>query len=101
MAKVEKIRLDIEKTKAKISDLQKKLRKLEADAVEAENLEIVNLVKAVKLDTRQLTVFLKAYAKGDIILPDEYIQELNAAAADDRADGEQSETEQEDNNNEE
>lgn len=81
MATVEKIEKDIESTKKKISDLQKKLKSLEAQKKEAENLQIVNLVKAVKMDKETLTVFLKAYAKGDIELPDEYAEELEAAAA--------------------
>lgn len=81
MATVEKIEKDIERTKAKISDLQKKLKSLEVQKKEAENLQIVNLVKAVKMDKETLTVFLKAYAKGDIELPDEYAEELETAAA--------------------
>ena len=40
MATVEKIRRDIEKTKEKISEQQKRLRSLEAQLVEEENLEI-------------------------------------------------------------
>ena len=81
MATVEKIEKDIERTKAKISDLQKKLKTLEAQKKEAENAQIVNLVKAVKMDKETLTVFLKAYTKGDIELPDEYAEELETAAA--------------------
>ena len=64
MATVEKIRRDIEKTKEKISEQQKRLRSLEAQLVEEENLEIVRMVKAVKMDNRELTAFLKAYASG-------------------------------------
>lgn len=41
-------------------------------------MQIVNLVKAVKLSTPQLTVLLSAYAKGDVLLPDEYEEELKA-----------------------
>ena len=48
MATLEKIEKDIIRTKAKISEYQQKLRNLEAQKVEAENLQIVNLVKAVK-----------------------------------------------------
>ena len=54
MATLEKIEKDIIRTKAKISEYQQKLRNLEAQKVEAENLQIVNLVKAVKLSTPQL-----------------------------------------------
>ena len=45
MATVEKIRRDIEKTKEKISEQQKRLRALEAQLTEEENLEIVRMVK--------------------------------------------------------
>ena len=51
MATVEKIRNDIAKTKEKIAELQKKQRALEAQLTEEENLEIVRMVKAVKMDT--------------------------------------------------
>lgn len=70
MATVEKIRNDIAKTKEKISELQKKQRALEAQLAEEENLEIVRMVKAVKMDNRELTAFLKAYASGLITLPE-------------------------------
>lgn len=49
MATVEKIRKDIEKTKEKISAQQKRLRELEAQLTEEENLEIVRMVKAVRI----------------------------------------------------
>ena len=66
MATVEKIRKDIEKTKEKISAQQKRLRELEAQLTEEENLEIVRMVKAVRMDNRELTAFLRAYASGMI-----------------------------------
>ena len=71
MATVEKIRKDIEKTKEKIAELQKRLRTLEAQLAEEENLEIVRMVKAVKMDNKELTAFLKAYASGLITLPED------------------------------
>ena len=80
MATVEKIEKDIIRTKEKIAELQKKLRTLEMQRKEAESLEVVNLVRAVKMDTATLTVFLKAYAKGDIELPEEYKAELEATS---------------------
>lgn len=64
MATVEKIRKDIEKTKEKISAQQKRLRELEVQLTEEENLEIVRMVKAVRMDNKELTAFLKAYASG-------------------------------------
>ena len=43
MATTEKIRKDIEKTREKIAEQQKRLRALEAQLTEEENLEIVRL----------------------------------------------------------
>ena len=71
MATVDKIRNDIAKTKEKIAELQKKQRSLEALLAEEENLEIVSMVKAVKMDNKELTAFLKAYASGLITLPED------------------------------
>ena len=33
-------------------------------------------VKTVNLDNKKLTAFLKAYAKGDITIPEEYLKEI-------------------------
>lgn len=85
MATVEKIRKDIEKTKEKISAQQKRLRELEAQLTEEENLEIVRMVKAVRMDNKELTAFLKAYASGLITLPDG-MMEAEATADPDDAD---------------
>ena len=76
MATIDKINKDIASAKAKIAELQKRIRTLEAQKIEEENLQIVKLVKTVNLDQKTLTVFLKAYAKGDIVLPDTYKAEL-------------------------
>ena len=79
MATTDKIRRDIEKTNDKISELQKKLRSLEAQLVEEENLEIVRMVKAVKMDNQELTAFLKAYASGLITLPENMLAAASGA----------------------
>ena len=71
MATVDKIRNDIAKTKEKIAELQKKQRSLEVQLAEEENLEIVRMVKAVKMDNKELTAVLKAYASGLITLPED------------------------------
>ncbi|EJF39802.1 PF14193 domain protein [Clostridium sp. MSTE9] len=76
MAAIDKIRNDIEKTKAKIAEQQKRLRELEQKAAEEENLEIVRMVKAVKLDNKELSAFLKAYASGRISLPEDMQADL-------------------------
>ena len=83
MATAEKIRKDIEKTKEKISAQQKRLRELEAQLTEEENLEIVRMVKAVRMDNKELTAFLKAYASGLITLPDGMMEAEAAADPDD------------------
>ena len=83
MATVEKIRKDIEKTKEKISAQQKRLRELEAQLTEEENLDIVRMVKAVRMDNKELTAFLKAYASGLITLPDGMMEAEAAAEPDD------------------
>ena len=85
MATVDKIRNDIAKTKEKIAELQKKQRSLEAQLAEEENLEIVRMVKAVRMDNKELTAFLKAYASGLITLPDG-MMEAEAAPDPDDAD---------------
>lgn len=71
MATADKIRNDIAKTKEKIAELQKRQCSLEAQLAEEENLEIVRMVKAVKMDNKELTAFLKAYASGLITLPED------------------------------
>lgn len=64
--KKQKVILDIKKTKEKISDLQSKLRQLENRKTELENTEIVELVRGTKMNTSELSEFLKAYReKGD------------------------------------
>lgn len=80
MATVEKIRRDIEKVKEKIATQQKRLRELEDELTETENMEIARMVKAVKMDSKELTVFLKAYASGLIKLP-EGMMEAEAASS--------------------
>ena len=56
--KLDRIERDIEKTRAKILEQQKKLKDLEAQKVEEENAQIVQMVKAVHLDGTQLAAFL-------------------------------------------
>ena len=76
MATVTKIDKDIAAAKAKIAELQKKIRELETKRVEAENLQIVKLVKTVNIDNKTLTALLKAYAMGEFELPEKYKAEL-------------------------
>ena len=50
-------------------EYQKRLKDLEAQKIEEENAQIVQMVKAVHLDGAQLAAFLSAYASGEIALP--------------------------------
>ena len=56
---------------------------LEAQLTEEENLEIVRMVKAVRMDNKELTAFLKAYASGLITLPDGMMEAEAAPDPDD------------------
>jgi septal ring factor EnvC (AmiA/AmiB activator) len=86
MATVEKIRRDLEKNKEKMNELQKKQRTLEAQLAEEENLEIVRMVKAVKMDNQELTAFLKAYASGLIALPEDMMAADTSALSEEMED---------------
>ena len=58
MATVEKIRKDIEKTKEKISAQQKRLRELEAQLTEEENLEIVRTLVVAGSGTKKVSIVI-------------------------------------------
>ena len=67
----------------KIAEQQKRLRALEAQLTEEENLEIVRMVKAVHMDNKELTAFLRAYASGMISLPDGMLDNGETEGAED------------------
>ena len=87
MSKIERIDKEIQKTREKITEYQNRLRGLEAQKTEAENLQIVQLVRSMRLTPQELTAML---AGGGI-------PGMNAAPATEAADYE----EQEDNADEE
>lgn len=77
--KLTKLQMEIDKIKQKISEQQTKLRELEQQKTEIENTEIVELVRSMKMNTSELSTFLKAYReKSDapILMPK--MQEDNA-----------------------
>ena len=79
MNKLTKLQMEIDKIKQKISEQQTKLRELEQQKTEIENTEIVELVRSMKMNTSELSTFLKAYReKSDapILMPK--MQEDNA-----------------------
>ncbi len=59
MSKIERIDKEIQKTREKITEYQNKLRGLEAQKTEAENLQIVQLVRSMRLTPQELTAMLK------------------------------------------
>ena len=61
MNKLTKLQMEIDKIKQKISEQQTKLRELEHQKTEIENTEIVELVRSMKMNTSELSTFLKAY----------------------------------------
>ena len=57
-SKIERIDQEIEKTREKIAEYQEKLKTLEAQKTEAENLEIVQMVRALRMTPAQLNAML-------------------------------------------
>ena len=58
MSKIERIEKEIQKTREKITEYQNKLRGLEAQKTEAENLQIIALVRSMRLTPAELTALL-------------------------------------------
>ena len=56
--KIDPIIKEIAKTREKITEYQNKLKGLEAQKIEAENLEIVQLVRAMRLTPQELNTML-------------------------------------------
>ena len=62
MNKIDRINREIEKTREKITEYQNKLKGLEAQKTEAENLQIVQLVRSMRLPPAELPAMLKSGA---------------------------------------
>ena len=56
--KIDRINKEIAKTREKITEYQNKLKGLEAQKTEAENLEIVQLVRAMRMTPQELNAML-------------------------------------------
>ena len=56
--KIERIDQEIAKTREKIAEQQEMLKDLEAQKTEAENLEIVQMVRALRMTPAQLSAML-------------------------------------------
>ena len=62
MNRIDRINKEIEKTREKITEYQNKLKGLEAQKTETENLEIVQLVRSMRLSPQELTSMLSGGA---------------------------------------
>ena len=58
-AKIERVCKDIEKTKIKLSEQQARLRELEKQKTEFENMEIVDVVRGMDISLADLAALLK------------------------------------------
>lgn len=56
--KIDRIDREIQKTREKITEYQNKLKGLEAQKTEAENLQIVQLVRSMRLSPQELNAML-------------------------------------------
>ena len=56
--KINRIDAELQKTREKITEYQNKLKGLEAQKTEAENLQIVQLVRSMRLSPTELTAML-------------------------------------------
>ena len=75
-SKIDRIDKEILKTREKISEYQNKLRSLEAQKAEAENLQIVQLVRAMHLTPVELSALLAGGGiPGIATVPAEYENE--------------------------
>lgn len=80
--KIDRIEKEMQKTREKITEYQNRLKGLEAQKTEAENLQIVQLVRSMRLTPQELTAMLSGDAiPGMAALPaDGYAEEQEDAA---------------------
>ena len=69
--KIDRINKEIAKAREKITEYQNKLKGLEAQKTEAENLEIVQLVRAMRLTPQELNAMLSGGIPGMTAVPAE------------------------------
>ena len=80
MSKIERIEKEIQKTREKITEYQNKLRGLEAQKTEAENLQIVQLVRSMRLTPQELTAMLSGNGiQGIAPIPADYEEQEDNA----------------------
>ena len=80
MSKIERIEKEIQKTREKITEYQNRLRGLEAQKTEAENLQIVQLVRSMRLTPQELTAMLSGNGTPGIApMPTDYDEQEDNA----------------------
>ena len=57
-SKIDRIEKEMQKTREKITEYQNRLKELAAQKTEAENLQIVQLVRSMRLTPQELTAML-------------------------------------------
>ena len=76
--KIERIDQEITKVREKIAEYQEKLKALEAQKTEAENLEIVQMVRALRMTPAQLSAMLSGGAVPGSLADENNEQEENS-----------------------
>ena len=76
--KIERIDQEITKVREKIAEYQEKLKALEAQKTEAENLEIVQMVRALRMTPAQLSAMLSGGTVPDSMVDANKEQEENS-----------------------
>ena len=76
--KIERIDQEITKVREKIAEYQEKLKALEAQKTEAENLEIVQMVRALRMTPAQLSAMLSDGTVPGSMVDDNNEQEENS-----------------------
>ena len=59
-SKINRIDKEMQKTREKIAEYQNKLKELQAQKTEAENLQIVQMVRSMRLTPQELSQLLKS-----------------------------------------
>ena len=65
-AKIERVDKDIQKTKDKLSEFQTRLRELEKQKTELENMEIVEAVRGMDISLADLAAIIKTTKTGGV-----------------------------------
>ena len=76
--KIERIDQEITQVREKIAEYQEKLKALEAQKTEAENLEIVQMVRALRMTPAQLSAMLSGGTIPGSMVDDKNEQEENS-----------------------